>query len=297
MKKRFLSIALTLAMVLSMAVGCGSSKSDSADSKKEESAKTEASADTESNQILFNGSSTLAPVITSMATTFFDTYGTWDAYDSSLPKEDIAIYVSAGGSGQGTKAVIDGTATFGMVARSVKDEEKEAIKDEKEYQVGIDALTIAVNPANPVNDVLDNLTTEQIVGLFSGEYATWKDLDSSLPDEEVVVITRDINGGAHEVFQKNIMGDTEVKADANQYAIGYASFGVANQNEGKVTPLKVNGVAATKENILDGSYIIQRPLLLVGSGDPTDVQQAFLDYVLGDEGQKTVEDMGFIPMK
>ena len=286
MKKRFLSIALTLAMVSSMAVGCGSSKSDSADSKKEEGAKTEASADTESNQILFNGSSTLAPVITSMATTFFDTYGTWDAYDSSLPKEDIAIYVSAGGSGQGTKAVIDGTATFGMVARSVKDEEKEAIKDEKEYQVGIDALTIAVNPANPVNDVLD--------------------------DEEVVVITRDINGGAHEVFQKNIMGDTEVKADAiqassmgelvqdiidNQYAIGYASFGVANQNEGKVTPLKVNGVAATKENILDGSYIIQRPLLLVGSGDPTDVQQAFLDYVLGDEGQKTVEDMGFIPMK
>ena len=93
MKKRFLSIALTLAMVSSMAVGCGSSKSDSADSKKEESAKTEASADTESNQILFNGSSTLAPVITSMATTFFDTYGTWDAYDSSLPKEDIAIYV------------------------------------------------------------------------------------------------------------------------------------------------------------------------------------------------------------
>lgn len=311
MKKRFLSIALTLAMVSSMAVGCGSSKSDSADSKKEET-KTEVSADSDSNQILFNGSSTLAPVITSMATTFFDTYGTWDAYDSSLPKEDIAIYVSAGGSGQGTKAVIDGTATFGMVARSVKDEEKEAIKDEKEYQVGIDALTIAVNPANPVNDVLDDLTTEQIVGLFSGEYATWKDLDSSLPDEEVVVITRDINGGAHEVFQKNIMGDTEVKADAiqassmgelvqdiidNQYAIGYASFGVANQNEGKVTPLKVNGVAATKENILDGSYIIQRPLLLVGSGDPTDVQQAFLDYVLGDEGQKTVEDMGFIPMK
>ena len=87
MKKRFLSIALTLAMVSSMAVGCGSSKSDSADSKKEESAKTEASADTESNQILFNGSSTLAPVITSMATTFFDTYGTWDAYDSSLQKK------------------------------------------------------------------------------------------------------------------------------------------------------------------------------------------------------------------
>ena len=64
-----------------------------------------------------------------------------------------------------------------------------------------------------------------------------------------------------------------------------------------VQKIESASVAATKENILDGSYIIQRPLLLVGSGDPTDVQQAFIDYVLGDEGQKTVEDMGFIPMK
>mgnify|MGYP000152230574 FL=1 len=278
------------------------------DTKKTESTEKK----TESNQILFNGSSTLAPVITSIATNFFDTYGTWDAYDSSLPKEDIAIYVSAGGSGQGTKAVIDGTSTFGMVARSVKDEEKEAIKDEKEYQVGIDALTIAVNPENPVTGVLDDLSTEQIVSLFSGKYATWKDLDPSLPDEKVVVITRDINGGAHEVFQKNIMGDTEVSSEAiqassmgelvqdiidNKYAIGYASFGVANQNAGKVVTLKVNGVEPTKENIIDGSYIIQRPLLIVGSGDPTDVQQAFLDVILGETGQKTVEDMGFIPMK
>lgn len=311
MKKKLMSVLLAVAMVASMAVGCGSDKkasSDSGDTKKTESTEKK----TESNQILFNGSSTLAPVITSIATDFFDTYGTWDAYDSSLPKEDIAIYVSAGGSGQGTKAVIDGTSTFGMVARSVKDEEKEAIKDEKEYQVGIDALTIAVNPENPVTGILDDLSTEQIVSLFSGEYATWKDLDSSLPNEKVVVITRDINGGAHEVFQKNIMGDTEVSSEAiqassmgelvqdiidNKYAIGYASFGVANQNAGKVVTLKVNGVEPTKENIIDGSYIIQRPLLIVGSGNPTDVQQAFLDVILGETGQKTVEDMGFIPMK
>ena len=322
MKKKLMSVLLAAAMVASMAVGCGSDKkasSDSGDTKKTESTEKK----TESNQILFNGSSTLAPVITSIATDFFDTYGTWDAYDSSLPKEDIAIYVSAGGSGQGTKAVIDGTSTFGMVARSVKDEEKEAIKDEKEYQVGIDALTIAVNPENPVTGVLDDLSTEQIVSLFSGKYATWKDLDPSLPDEKVVVITRDINGGAHEVFQKNIMGDTEVSSEAIQassmgelvqdiidnvrenkdealkeYGRKFdASFGVANQNAGKVVTLKVNGVEPTKENIIDGSYIIQRPLLIVGSGDPTDVQQAFLDVILGETGQKTVEDMGFIPMK
>ena len=156
---------------------------------------------------------------------------------------------------------------YGNIAQ--RNEEKEAIKDEKEYQVGIDALTIAVNPENPVTGVLDDLSTEQIVSLFSGKYATWKDLDPSLPDEKVVVITRDINGGAHEVFQKNIMGDTEVSSEAiqassmgelvqdiidNKYAIGYASFGVANQNAGKVVTLKVNGVEPTKENIIDGSW-------------------------------------------
>lgn len=130
MKKKLMSVLLAAAMVASMAVGCGSDKkasSDSGDTKKTESTEKK----TESNQILFNGSSTLAPVITSIATDFFDTYGTWDAYDSSLPKEDIAIYVSAGGSGQGTKAVIDGTSTFGMVARSVKDEEKKQLKTKR----------------------------------------------------------------------------------------------------------------------------------------------------------------------
>lgn len=310
MKKKMISALLIGAMAVSMAAGCGQNDTNDANGASAGAEKTSAQED--SNQILFNGSSTLAPVITSIATDFFDTYKTWNAYDSSLPEEDIAIYVSAGGSGQGTKSVIDGTSTFGMVARSVKDEEKEAIKDEKEYQVGIDALTIAVNPENPVTSIMDDLSTEQIVALFSGEYKTWHDMDASLPAEDVVVITRDINGGAHEVFQKNIMGDTEVKADAiqtssmgelvqniidNKYAIGYASFGVANQNAGKVVAMKVNGVEPTKENILNGSYIIQRPLLLVGSGEPTAVQQAFLDVVLGEEGQKTVEEMGFIPMK
>ena len=263
MKKKMISALLIGAMAVSMAAGCGQNDTNDANGASAGAEKTTAQED--NNQILFNGSSTLAPVITSIATDFFDTYKTWNAYDSSLPEEDIAIYVSAGGSGQGTKSVIDGTSTFGMVARSVKDEEKEAIKDEKEYQVGIDALTIAVNPENPVTSIMDDLSTEQIIALFSGEYKTWHDMDASLPAEDVVVITRDINGGAHEVFQKNIM--------------------------------KVNGVEPTKENILNGSYIIQRPLLLVGSGEPTAVQQAFLDVVLGEEGQKTVEEMGFIPMK
>jgi phosphate transport system substrate-binding protein len=306
MKKRLLALCMTLMMVAGLAIGC-SSPDKSTDSKEEDK-----KAPVSSSQIYFNGSSTLAPVITTIATNFNEEHGTWDKVDSKFPEEAISIYVAAGGSGQGTKAIIDGTTTFGMVAREVKDEEKKAIKDEKEYQVGIDALTLAVNPENPVTGVLDNLTKDQIVKIFSGEFKTWKDLDASLPEEKIVVITRDISGGAHEVFQKNIMGDTDVTSEAiqaptmgglvekiidNKYAIGYASYGVANQNEGKIKVLKVDGVEANEANILDGSYIIQRPLLLVGSGKAADEQQAFLDVVLGEEGQAIVKEMGFIPMK
>lgn len=321
MKKKWMKLILGGVLVLTMLAGCSQTpkaneepvqEAQEKEEAKEPAKEPETVVNEENNRILFNGSTSLAPVITAIATEFNETHKKWNAVDPSLPEADIAIYVSAGGSGQGTKAVIDGTTDFGMVARSVKEEEKSAITDYKEYQVGIDALTIAVHPANPVTRVLDSLTTEQIIGLFSGQYKTWKDLDASLPAEEVVVITRDINGGAHEVFQKKIMGETEVKAEAiqaasmgelvkniidNPYAIGYASYGVANQNEGKIVRLKVSGVEATAENILSGAYIIQRPLILVASGEPTPQEKAFLDVVMGAEGQKIVEKMGFIPMK
>ena len=263
-----------------------------------------------STQILLNGSSTLAPVITSIATTFNETYVNWNAYDASLPEAPIAIYVSAGGSGQGAKAMIEKTSDFGLLARLTKSSEIEQIPDYREYLVGVDALTIAINPENPASALTDNLDQEEIVKIFSGEYKTWKDFDPSLPEEEIIVVIRDIGGGAHEVFQNNIMIDVDVKADAIQapsmgalvtklieskYAIGYASFGIVMQNEGKIFTYKVNDVAPTVETIVDGSYIIQRPLLIIGSGEPTAPQQAFLDVVLGEEGQSVVEKMGFVP--
>lgn len=302
--KKYLSVFLISIMAMTGLAGCGADKSDDA--------KTDAKQEQSSDQILFNGSTSLAPVISKIATDFNEEYETWNKVDKSFPESNIAIYVSAGGSGQGVKAVVDGTSNFGMLAREVKDKEKEEIKDFKEYQVGIDALTIAVNPENPVAKKMDNLTKEQIVGLFSGKYKTWKDLDASLPEKEIVVITRDINGGAHEVFQKKIMDKEEVKPEAiqaasmgelvqniidNQWAVGYASYGVANQNKGKVFTMKVDGVEPTAKNIVDGSYIIQRPLLLVQSGEPTPQQKAFLDVILGEKGQAVVEKMGFIPVK
>lgn len=300
-KKSLLAFSLVLSLMI-MLTSCGAKGEES---KKETDVKA-------TSQIMFNGSSTLAPVISKIATNFTEKNGKWNKADSSLPESDITIYVSSGGSGAGVKSVVDKTADFGLLARGVKDEEKSKIEGLKEYKVGIDALTISVNPKNPITKVKGSLTTEEIKKIFSGEYKTWDQVESSLPKKEIVVVTRDIGGGAHEVFQKNIMGDAEVSKEAiqapsmgalvakiieNEYAIGYASFGVAKQNEGKVTPLKVDNVEATDATIIDGSYKIQRPLLIIGRGELTPLQKSFMDYIKSDEGIKVIDEMGFIPVK
>lgn len=293
MKKLFTKM-LVFVLAITTLAGCGNKKSH----------------DESNNKILFNGSTSLAPVISEIAKNFNEKYVTWDKVKKGFPKENISIYVSSGGSGQGVKSVIDQTSDFGMLARSIKPEEKKKIKDLQEYQIGIDALTIAINPKNPLAKKMDNLTSQQIVDLFSGKYKTWNDFDSSLPKQDIVVITRDVNGGAHEVFQKKIMKDKTVRSDAiqaasmgelvkniadNQWAIGYASYGVIQQNKQSVHTLKIDGVEANKENIINGSYLIQRPLLLIKSKKPSSEQKAFLDYIMSDDGRKIIEDMGFIP--
>jgi phosphate transport system substrate-binding protein len=295
-KKKSIILVSALVSVMMLLTACGS--------KEAEKAKPA--------QIMFNGSSTLAPVISKLATDFTEKNVKWNKVNSSLPDSDISIYVSSGGSGAGIKAMLDGASDFGLVSREVKDSEKAKIKDYKEYKVGIDALTIAVNPKNPITKIKDNLTTEEVKKIFSGEYTTWNQVDPSLPDKEIVVVTRDIGGGAHEVFQQKVLGDAKVakttiqapsmgalvaKIIENEYAIGYASIGVSKQNAGKLVALKVDGVEANPQTIRDGSYKIQRPLIIVGKGELTPLQKSFMDYVQSDAGMQMLEKMGFIPIR
>ena len=289
----FLSFVLLFGLFIS---GCGVEEADQ-DFKSE---------------ITYNGSSTLAPVISALATEFIEEYSTWDKVNPEFPEENISIYVSAGGSSAGVKAVLEGTSDFGMLAREIKDEEKEKLGDMEAFTLGMDALTISINPENPLNEIKDNLSSEEIKKIFSGEYRYWDDLDKSLEHREIVVVIRDLGGGAHGVFQENIMGDTEVREDAiqapsmgalvtklieNKDAIGYASFGMVNQNEGKITPLKVDDIEPTVENIVNGSYKISRPLIVVKKGSLTREEKAFMDMVTSEKGSEIIEEMGFVPAK
>ncbi len=313
--KKIMIVVSTLIILLIIAVSCGNKpakEGETAEKKAESKSDVVTPISHVNTQISFSGSSTLAPVISKISTSFIEKYVTWDKVDSSLPDENITIYVSAGGSGAGVKAVVDDVANFGMLARDIKDTEKEKIKDIQVFTLGMDALTVSVNPENKYIGLKGgNITKDEIIKIFSGEYKKWKDVDPSLPDEDIVVVTRDLSGGAHEVFQKQIMGEKTVREDAiqaptmgalvakiieNKNAIGYASFGITNQNTGKLIPLKVDNIEPTETNILNKSYYISRPLIIIKKGELTKTEKIFVNLLKSEEGKKSIKEMGFIPV-
>ena len=261
--------------------------------------------------IAFAGSSSLAPVIASIGEAFRTEFGTWDKVNPAFPAEEIDIPVASGGSGDGPKSVIDGTADFGMLARAVKDSEKESLgAGYTEYMVASDALTVSVNKNNPVAAIIDDIDTDTLRKVFAGEIAYWDELDSSLEHKEIVVVIRDLTGGAAEVFEKQVMQGTPITENAiqtpsmgalaakiaeNEYAIGYAGYGVYNQNLDKLVAFKFNGVEPSEENILNGSYTIQRPVLFCTNRELDAAEAVFVDYIFSDKGRDIVIENGYIP--
>ena len=175
------------------------------------------------------------------------------------------------------------------------------------------ALTVSVNAENPYCEITDDMDTETIRQIFAGEITKWSELDESLPEETINVYIRDLSGGAYEVFQKAVMGESEVTPAATQSAsmtelaqniagdpwcIGYAGFGAYNKAkaDGQVlAAMKVDGVEATVENIVDGVYTIQRPVMFVSGSEISESEQAFIDYVFSETGIEVVEANGYIP--
>lgn len=303
--KKFFAMLLALVMVLSMAA-CAAPAENKTDDK--------AAQDDFQSQILFCGSTSLYPIISSLASSFTEKYVTWDKVNAQFPNSHISVYVAPGGSGVGVKAAVDGTADFGMLARDIKDSEIESLGENyKAFVVAKDALTVSVNAQNPLCEKTDSLDTDTIRKIFAGEIATWDQVDASLPAETINVYIRDLSGGAYEVFQKSVMGESEVTASATQSAsmtelatniagdpwgIGYAGFGAynkANAEKKVLFAMKVDGVEAIEENIISGVYTIQRPVMFVTGKVVSPSAQAFIDYIFSQTGYDVVAKNGYIP--
>jgi len=238
------------------------------------------------------GSTTVAPIVEEAARRFSRLY------------PGFKISVAAIGSGPGVKAVGGGEVDIGMASRDLKEEEFERWPDLKPFRIAVDSIAIVVHPSNPV----DGLTLEQVAGIFAGEITSWREVGG--PDKPIHVITREKGSGTRDCFEHAVMkpfgkeisakamvqqGNPRVRAAVanDPLSIGYISLGFVDET---VKPLKIDGVEPKIENVLKGTYPIKRNLYVITKGDPDPAELMFIGYLLSAEGQKIVEELGYIPL-
>lgn len=245
--------------------------------------------------IVITGSTTVLPIAQKVA----------EAYMSQNP--DVKISISGGGSGEGIKALIDGTTNIADSSRFIKDSEIKQAVDKGRYPVpfaiAYDCIVPVVHPSNTIV----NLTVQQLKGIYKGEIKNWKELGG--PDRKIVVISRDTSSGTYEVWEDKVMNKEKVTPAAllqasngaivqavssNQNAIGYIGIGYV---DGSVKALMVDKVKASEETALNGSYPVHRALYMFTSGWPKGDTLNFINFVLHPQkGQKYIREEGFVPL-
>lgn len=245
--------------------------------------------------IVIKGSTTVLPIAQKAA----------ESYMKQNP--DVKISISGGGSGNGIKAIIDGTTDIADSSRFIKGKEVKLAIEKGMYpvpfRVAYDCIIPVVHPANSVN----NLTTDQLKEIYKGNIKNWKEVGG--PDRKIVVISRDTSSGTYEVWEKKIMQKERVSPRAllqasngaivqtvskNKNAIGYIGLGYMNDT---LKALKVNGIEGSEATTLNGTFPVSRPLYMFTNGWPQGDTLNFINYVLDPEkGQALVKKAGFVSL-
>lgn len=245
--------------------------------------------------IQIKGSTTVLPIAQKIAEAFMKEY------------PHIQISISGGGSGNGIKALIDGTTDIADSSRFIKQNEVKMAVSKGRYPVpfavAFDCIIPIVHPKNPVS----NLTLQQLREIYTGKIRNWKQVGGV--DKKIVVVSRDTSSGTYEVWEKKVLKKARVYPGAllqasngavvetvakNKYAIGYIGLGYLTK---EVKQVKINGILGTPETALDGSYPVSRPLFMFTNGWPKKDVAKFINYVLNPyKGQKLVKEVGYIPL-
>lgn len=240
-----------------------------------------------------------------------------EAYGQIRP--DVQIAVTGGGSGTGIAALVNGTVDMANASRRIKDEERAQAEasgiEPLEHEVAGDAIAVVVHPSNPV----DGLTIPQLSAIFSGQISNWKEIGGE--DRPIVLLSRESNSGTHVFFLEQVVrqGDggnttlfspdtllmpssegisTEVRQNPN--AIGYDGLGYVTDDQKVVAVARADGepyVLPTIKTVKDSSYPIARSLYVYTAGEPQGAIRAYLDWILGPEGQVIVKELGFVPLQ
>lgn len=281
--KKFLTLALTAVMALSLLTACGSKNDDSADTNTDGS-NTET---TLSGTVSTDGSTSMEKVINSLGESFM------------AMNKDVKFTYNPTGSGSGIQAVSEGRCDIGLSSRALKDDEKAS--GLVETVVALDGIAIVVNPENPVSD----LDIDTIAKIYTGEITNWKDVGGN--DAEIVLIGREAGSGTRDGFESitdtkdacqyrqelTSTGDVINTVSQNPDAIGYASLSAVGDS---VKALTVGGVEATEATVKDGSYVVQRPFVLVTKEGTklSPAAQAFFDYALSADAASIIAAAGAV---
>jgi phosphate transport system substrate-binding protein len=231
---------------------------------------------------------------------------------------NVRISVTGGGSGTGIAAIINGTVDIANASRPISPEEVALAQangtEPMEFVVAQDAIAVIVHPDNPI----DRLTLQQISDIYSGVYNNWSELGGE--DRPIVRLSRETNSGTHVYFLEEVLrlGDPENKTlfsrdtlllpssegitaevRDNPNAIGYDGLGYVTPKE-KVVAVSRDGqnfVLPSAETVNSGQYPIARDLYMYTAGEPNEAVRAYLDWILTDEAQGIVTELGFVPVQ
>jgi phosphate transport system substrate-binding protein len=241
------------------------------------------------------GSTTVLPIAQKVA----------EAYMKQDP--DVKISISGGGSGNGIKALVDGSTDIADSSRFIKEKEVALAVEKGRYPVpfavAYDCIIPVVHPSNSVM----NLTMGQLKDIYMGKIKNWKDVGG--PDRPVVVVSRDTSSGTYEVWEEKVMKKERVFPGAllqasngavaqavskNKNAIGYIGLGYLDES---TKPVMVDRIKGSEETTLNGTYPISRPLYMFTNGWPRGDTLKFINFVVHpDKGQKYVKEAGFVPL-
>lgn len=225
---------------------------------------------------------------------------------------DVSVTVVGGGTGVGLTALIDGTTDIAMASREVKTEEKlkfsEMKKEIEEVTIAYDALAVIVNPANKIS----KLTREQLEKIFTGEIKNWKEVGGA--DEKIVAYSRESSSGTYEFFKDEVMDKKNYATDVlslpatgaivqavgqTKGAIGYIGLAYETKEVKQLAVSYNQGKTFVEPSIAsakDKSYPISRPLFYMYDKTNAAKVKTVIDYALSAEGQKSVSEIGYIPL-
>jgi len=245
-------------------------------------------ADAGSYTIEVTGSTSVAPLMETLA----------DTYTEKNPH--TAINVSGTGSGDGITGAHERSAELGMSSRNLRASEQGFGLDV--LTIAVDAIAVVVHPENPVS----NLSIDEIRRIYTGEITSWSEVGGN--NNAISVVSREPGSGTRGAFEGIIefvdglvpgaiefdgTGGVRAAVAGNEHAVGYISLGSMSP---EVTAVTVNGVEASSEHVIDGSYEIARPFLILYREDEIHQEtQKFLDWIMSEEGQSIVSE-NYVPV-